>query len=182
MNPPTLETERLILQPISLSHASVLYEMYSDDETIQYVPLPKHHTLADTTDYLQKLITNNEAKKATVWSVYSKENAQVFGNLGLYVEDAVQKTASIGVIIHKNFWRKGYVVEALHEVMDFSFSTKELVRIEARVDTENTASARMLEKLGMVYEGTLRKDANIKGSQRSTRIYSVLKDEWTTAN
>ncbi|MGD8189599.1 GNAT family N-acetyltransferase [Brevibacillus ginsengisoli] len=178
MKYPTLETERLELQPILLEHAPALFEIFSDEETIQYVPIPKHHAIADTTAYLEKLMANNEAEKASVWSVYSKEENRVFGNLGLYAEDPANHSASLGVIIHKDFWRKGYVVEALQKVIDYSFSTKDLVRIEARVDSNNPASYKMLEKLGMVYEGTLRKDCFLKGSQRSTKIYSILKEEW----
>jgi len=54
----------------------------------------------------------------------------------------------------------------------------DLVRIQARCFIENTASARVMEKLGMTYEGTLRKSWNLKGEHQDLKMYSILKDEF----
>ena len=54
-----------------------------------------------------------------------------------------------------------------------------LNRLEARCITENTASARVMEKAGMLYEGTLRQREFIKGAYQDTKIYSILKSEFS---
>jgi ribosomal-protein-alanine N-acetyltransferase len=57
----------------------------------------------------------------------------------------------------------------------------ELNRVEARCIAENTASARVMEKAGMSYEGTMREREYIKGAYRDMKLYSILRSEYTTA-
>ena len=67
--------------------------------------------------------------------------------------------------------------EAVRAVIRFGFGRMELNRIQARCVAENTASARVMEKVGMTYEGTLRESEYIKGALRDMKIYSILRRE-----
>ena len=61
----------------------------------------------------------------------------------------------------------------------FGFRTMELNRIEARCKIENIASARVMEEVGMRFEGILRQHMFAKGTYHDLKIYSILKEEWT---
>ena len=74
---------------------------------------------------------------------------------------------------------KGYCSEAVMITVDYAFLTNSIVRIQARTDTRNLSSQRVLEKTGFKKEGLLRKAAFIRGDWRDLFIYSILREEWT---
>jgi ribosomal-protein-alanine N-acetyltransferase len=71
---------------------------------------------------------------------------------------------------------KGYATEASRAVIDYGFNIMNLNRIEATVDPENVSSVRVLEKLGMQYEGLLQKRVICNGQPRDRRMYGLLHD------
>ena len=87
------------------------------------------------------------------------------------------RVAEIGYVISKEYWGKGMTTEAVKEVVKFGFDQMDLVRIQAQCFTENQASARVLEKAGMVCEGILRKAMYIKGKHRDLKMYSILRED-----
>jgi len=54
----------------------------------------------------------------------------------------------------------------------------ELVRVQARCLVENIGSQRVMEKIGMSYEGTVRKGIKVKGQHWDLKLYSILKEEF----
>ncbi len=73
---------------------------------------------------------------------------------------------------------KGYVTEAIRIIVDYLFLSKDVVRIQAKADTENLASWKALEKAGFRREGILRKTFFCRGEWRDDCIYSILREEW----
>ncbi|WP_264371088.1 GNAT family N-acetyltransferase [Tetragenococcus koreensis] len=72
------------------------------------------------------------------------------------VADQAAKTAEIGYCIGQNWWNNGYASETLSKVIAFLFEKNGFERIEAFYDADNPASGKVMQKAGMVYEGTLR--------------------------
>ncbi len=70
------------------------------------------------------------------------------------------------------------MTEAVRAVIAFGFRTLQLNRIEARCEIKNIASARVMEKAGMKFEGILRQHAFYKGAFRNFKMYSILRKEW----
>jgi ribosomal-protein-alanine N-acetyltransferase len=73
---------------------------------------------------------------------------------------------------------KGYVSEAIEIMVDYLFLSRDLVRVQAKADTENVASWKALEKAGFKREGVLRKTFYCRGKWRDDCIYSILREEW----
>ena len=73
---------------------------------------------------------------------------------------------------------RGLAPEAVRALIRFGFERMGLNRIEARCIAGNTASARVMEKAGMTYEGTLREREKIQGELRNMKMYSVLRREY----
>ncbi len=89
--------------------------------------------------------------------------------------------AELGYVLSREHWGKGLTPEAVRAVSRFGFGRMKLNRVEARCIAENTASARVMEKAEMAYEGTLRKREFIKGAYRDMKLYSILRREYSRA-
>ena len=81
----------------------------------------------------------------------------------------------IGYVLHPDFWGKGYAVEAASCVMDFGFETLGLHRIEARFMKGNDASLRVMEKLGMSFEGYHVDEIFVKGEYKTVGVCALVK-------
>lgn len=112
-----------------------------------------------------------------VFTIVEKFPDKIVGNIEMNIKDW-DGVGEIGFIIHQDHWGKGLATEAVKLIMDYSFEKCELQRIVALCCPENGASLRVLEKAGMVKEGTLRKDILIKGEWKDSCVYSLLREEW----
>lgn len=73
---------------------------------------------------------------------------------------------------------KGYATEAVQILVDFLFLTRQLERIQALIDVENTASQKVIEKAGFFREGELRNAYWPRGEWRNAYMYSITRREW----
>jgi len=86
--------------------------------------------------------------------------------------------AYIGYFLSRGSWGKGYATEVGRALLSFGFDQLKLLRIWAWCDTENSASVRVLEKLGMRREAHFRKSVMVQGGWRDCFVYGILRDEW----
>ena len=75
------------------------------------------------------------------------------------------------------YWNRGYCTEAARAVVAFGFSAWGMHRIQARHYTNNPASGRVMEKIGMTYEGCLRQCVQKWGEYLDVCIYGILEEE-----
>jgi ribosomal-protein-alanine N-acetyltransferase len=87
-------------------------------------------------------------------------------------------SAEIGYVINPAYRGKGIAVEAAMRVIDFGFSELGLNRIEAKYIVGNDASRRVMEKLGMSFEGVMRSSMLVKDRYRDIGVFSILKNEF----
>ncbi|MPY34231.1 GNAT family N-acetyltransferase [Streptomyces adustus] len=88
------------------------------------------------------------------------------------------RSASLGYCFDDAAWGHGYATEAARAVLRWAFDTLDLNRVQAETDTRNLASARVLEKLGFVREGTLREDCVVHGEVSDSWVYGLIRREW----
>jgi len=91
------------------------------------------------------------------------------------------RSASLGYCFAQTAWGNGYATEAARAVLRWTYQTLDLNRVQSEVDTRNIASARVLEKLGFVREGTLRQDCIVNGDVSDTWVYGLLRSDWQSA-
>ncbi|WP_261134448.1 GNAT family N-acetyltransferase [Bacillus sp. Marseille-Q3570] len=180
--PKIIETKRLKLVPISIEHRDQLFTVYSDKETTHYVPRETHLTLSETETLINRLLDQMVENKAIVYSIINKDNQYIIGTSGLYILNLEHRRASVGAVIRSNYWSKGYVTEALEKLIDIGFNEFDLIRIEGMCMHTNKASEKVMKKLGMTYEGTLRSDVFVKGNSYDSKVYSILKNEFAKKN
>jgi RimJ/RimL family protein N-acetyltransferase len=88
------------------------------------------------------------------------------------------RSASMGYCLEAAAWGHGYATEAGQALLRWAFDTLDLNRVQAETDTRNTASARVLEKLGFVREGTLRQDCIVNGEVSDSWVYGLIRRDW----
>jgi RimJ/RimL family protein N-acetyltransferase len=84
----------------------------------------------------------------------------------------------LGYCLDDAAWGHGYATEAARCLLQWAFDTLALNRVQAETDTRNTASARVLEKLGFVREGMLREDCVVNGEVSDSWVYGLLRRQW----
>jgi ribosomal-protein-alanine N-acetyltransferase len=175
---PELETERLLLRKMRLDDARAMFAYASDPEVTRYVLFETHRSIEDSEAFLRLAVEGYERGDFGGWGVVLKDSGAFVGTCGVdYGYAPEHARAELGYVLSREHWGKGLIPEAVRAVIRFGFGRMELNRIQARCIAENTASARVMEKAGMTYEGTLREYQLIKGAYRDMKFYSILRRE-----
>ncbi|MFJ5294781.1 GNAT family N-acetyltransferase [Streptomyces sp. NPDC088348] len=87
----------------------------------------------------------------------------------------------MGYVFDAAAWGDGYAIKTAHAVLRWAFVSLDLTRVQAETDTRKVMSARVLEKLGFVREGTLREDCVVNGDVSDSWVFGLLRREWHPA-
>lgn len=178
-NLPTIETERILLRKMSLKDAKDMFEYAQDSQASKYTGWYTHNSIQDTKLFLQYTINNYKNNQLSNWGIVQKAEQKFIGTAGFVDWNIEHAKAEIGYTLSRKYWGKGYMTEVVNAIIYFGFRTMMLNRIEARCVIENIASARVMEKVGMKYEGILRGCMFMKGKYRDLKMYSILKEEFS---
>ncbi len=181
-HPPTIETERLLLRPLTMADDEAIYAYGSDPEVTKYVLFDTHNSITDSQIFLHLTLDQYANQEPAALAIELKDNKMLIGTIGYLNWHRDHKRIEIGYALSQDYWNKGYVTEATNALIDHFFRNSDLVRIEARCRPENIGSSRVMEKAGMKFEGILRKHVFVKGKHYDMKIYSILRDEWEREN
>jgi ribosomal-protein-alanine N-acetyltransferase len=173
-SPPTLETERLILRKMTLGDAGDIFVYASDPEVTRYVSWEAHRKIEDAEAFLELVMNDYANSGVPTWGIVYKGDHRFVGTCGFVNREPDHVRAEIGYTLARAYWGRGLMPEAVQAMISFGFERMDLNRIEARCIAENGASARVMEKAGMSYEGTLRQREFIKGAYRDMKMYAIL--------
>ena len=172
-NLPSIETRRLLLRALKMSDTDDIFEYASDPEVSKHTFWDTHKSIEDTQRFISQQISSNSA----CWGIVHKEDKRVIGTCYLHSFDAKHGRAEIAFYLSRKYWGKGYATEAVRQVILFTFENWELNRIGGTCMSENVASGRVLEKVGMTFEGILRKHSYARDKFHDLVVYSILRDE-----
>jgi RimJ/RimL family protein N-acetyltransferase len=111
--------------------------------------------------------------------IYCGRTGQLLGSVGGFIE---KHRMTFGYCLAQDAWGKGFATEAAHAFVAAAIAHPAIIRIQAYCDVENRASARVLEKAGLTYEGTLRRYMvfpNLGEAPRDVHFYSIVRNEET---
>jgi ribosomal-protein-alanine N-acetyltransferase len=155
-SPPTFETARLWIRRLELSDAADYFELASDPAVSAETLWDRHASLGETVDYLTRVNQRFDVKQAIHWGIVEKASGKLIGRTGLIHVDPVHEKAEIGYALARAYWSQGIVTEATREIVRYAFVQAGFHRLEARCNASNPGSYRVMEKLGMSFEGLLR--------------------------
>lgn len=172
---PQLETERTILRKLTLDDVEAIFDYCSREEVAQFVTWDVHKSLDDSKNFIHFAFERYANNQVAPWGIVLKENNQLIGTADFVWWQEQHKTAEIGYVLSSDYWGKGLMPEVVNKIIEFGFEQMDLVRIQALCLVENEASERVMQKVGMEYEGILRKRMFMKGKHRDLKIYSIVK-------
>lgn len=177
-NFPPLETERLLLLPLTAEYTDFIFQHFSNAAVSQYL-LDE----SPVTDYAQaeeivQFYVDATGKPYNRWVMVQKADHQPIGTCGYHKWDKRNVRAEIGYDLNPDFWGQAYMTEALSAVITMGFEQMGLNRIEALVYVENKRSIRLLQRLGFKQEGVLRDYYYADAKFYDHGLFSLIRKDW----
>jgi len=174
---PTLRTERLVLRPFTLDDAPALERLCGAREVaLNTLMIPHPYPAGAGAEWIGKHRDDFANDRIHHFAI---DDGQLAGAMALVMKgDAI---AEIGYWIGVPFWGRGYATEAGREVVRYGFEACGLERIFAGYFARNVASGRVLQKLGMTYEGTLRRHVKKWDEYLDLVFLGILREEWLSS-
>lgn len=179
---PTLETERLILREFSLADIPMVFDLFRRQDVNTWLDRDPMQIIEEAERSVRSrmsLFTNGMGFR---WAIVSKDNPdRLIGSCGYFSVRRGTATVEIGYELHPDYWRKGFMTEALRAAIDYSYSERAILpvhRIEALVMPGNAGSVRLLEKLGFKNEGLRREFGYWSGSYQDVILFALLPSDW----
>ena len=150
-----METKRLVLKPIALSHFDDLVALRSDPEVMKYVGDGLTQTKEQVLDFINYGVDYFAKYGLDFFSVFKKETGEFVGQAGLFHVgfNINQPDIELAYRLHKKYWNRGYATELAKALIYYGFNKLSLPKIIATVRPENVGSRRVMEKAGMSYMG-----------------------------
>lgn len=143
-----LETDRLLLRPLVASDADAIYALRSDAEIMRYIREPQNRR--ETENWIRLVSSRWQKDKLGFCGVIEKETGKLTGWCGVWRLTETDEV-EIGYAIAKEFWQRGFATEAAEVLLRYAFAQIKPDKITAVAEPENTASRRVMEKLGMKF-------------------------------
>jgi ribosomal-protein-alanine N-acetyltransferase len=173
-----LLTQRLRLREFEEGDYGALREIEAAPETYRYEPAAPD--AAETRQYIHKarLCAQTNPRERYALGMTIQPGDEVQGRITLSLQNAAIDEWEIGWAVHPEQWRKGFATEAALGVIHFAFGERKVHRIVAFCHVLNTASVRVMEKLGMQREGRIREVRRVNGSWHDEYVYAILERDW----
>ena len=175
---PTLRTARLSLRPFTSEDADALFALHSNAYVLRYWDSPAWSEPARAERFIARCQQIAEEGSGARLVIEGGSDKAFLGWCGLTRWNPDYRSASLGYCLDDGAWGHGYATEAARALLQWAFDKLDLNRVQAEADTRNAASARVLEKLGFVREGTLREDCIVNGEVSDSWVYGLIKREW----
>lgn len=177
-NLPELTTPRLLLRKMKKTDYHDMFEYASIPEVTRYLTWEPHPDIHYTLRYLSYISSRYKAGEFYDWAVICKANQKMIGTCGFTTFHTAHNSAEVGYVLHPDYWGQGIAAEALREVLRFGFLELNLHRIEARFMEPNIRSRRVMEKVGMQFEGFQRDAMLVRETYVTVGTCAVLSTEF----
>lgn len=171
--PPVIETERLILRRVTRADEADIFAYASDPEATRFMLWETHKTREDTRAFIEYTLKEYETGRHWDYAFELKSEQRLIGTGGVFNKVDVHCT-EIGYIISREYWGRGLVPEAMGALTDYLFTRANVHRIEAKHFLENEKSGRVMQKLGMSYEGTLKDKLFARNAYQTVKLYAMI--------
>ena len=179
---PMLRTARLFLRALQLRDAADMYEYAGTSLATRYLSWLPYPNLDTAKIYLSTAKKRYRNGTLYDWAVVDAQSGKMIGTCGFTSFDLKNNSAEIGYVLNPNYWGKGLMAEAVRAVWLFGFEKLNLQRIEAKYFTENRQSRRVMDKVGMRFEGIARQSFLCHGNYMDLGVCAILRDEFYKRN
>ncbi|MCA1711280.1 MAG: GNAT family N-acetyltransferase [Actinobacteria bacterium] len=161
---------RLVLRPFLLTDEDALHAFASDPAVTRYTDWGPNDRAATQAFLAEATVPQDDAALFAV-----TVDGAVIGSAGVTVDSRQHARASFGYVLARGAWGCGYATEAAALLRDHAFEAMAVHRLEATCRPDNLASARVLEKTGLVREGRLRDHVLVRGEWCDSLLYALVR-------
>lgn len=173
MKTPVLITKRLLLRPFHFNDVQDVFDCWeSDPEIAKYMFWTSHHDIEKTKKWIDYEIKKINKDDWYRFAIVLKKTNELIGTGLIYYEDEVA-CYEIAYNLGKKYWQKGYTTEAMQEIIRFAKKELDIKEIIGRAAEENSASIKVLNKLGFQYEKDIIYQCNNGAVSRNGRQYRL---------
>lgn len=175
---PELKTDRLLLRAISRDDAPSIFDYAKDPDVSKTVTWQAHKSIDDTLQFIENYVLKNYANGVpdSFAIAFKEEPQRVIGTVGFF-NRSVPHCMEMGYVLGRDHWGRGLVTEAAATAIDWLFDAFPIQRLQAHCLAENRASSRVMEKLGMHFEGCWRGALRHRDYIRDVHWYSLLRSD-----
>lgn len=166
-----LETERLLLKNIEPSDRDFIFSMFSDDVVTRYLYDEEPLTDIKGADDIIDFYTKPEPRGQHRWIIIRKLDERKMGTCGFHCWNNEESKIEVGYDLKEEFWGKGYMQEALKEIISFAKENIPLKEITALIYVNNQKSINLVEKLNFELTGSM--NGEFRGKEYLHNIYSL---------
>lgn len=145
---PVLETERLILRPVTLDDAEALFSWNSDERVTRFMSYSTLTDISQTIDFIKSTFTEENEWH---WAFVLKEENRVIGTGSIGPDAQMQGYWGIGYNLRYDYWHKGYCTEAMKAIIDFAYRNLGVKKICSDHAVDNPRSGKVMEKCGLKF-------------------------------
>lgn len=171
---PDLATDRLALRQLRVSDAVEMLYLRSHPELMRYIPRPLSRTVEEAAELIERYQGYLDRHEGINWAITEKGKDVLIGAVGFVHFEPENHRGEVGYLLHDAFHGKGIMTEALQAVLHYGFHTLKLHSVGAVIDPENTASEKVLQKLGFAKEAHFRESGRYEGRWLDSYVYSLL--------
>ena len=175
----TLEADRLILRRFQADDAQQMFDNWaSDSEVTKFLTWPTHKSVDVSKFVINDWLINYDKNDYYSWGIVIKDTNELVGSISVTNIKECAEGIEIGYCIGRKYWGKGITAEAGRAVVKFLFEEVKAIRVCAYHAPENPNSGKVMKKIGMTYEGTLRQSDICNQGIVDAVIYSILRSEY----
>jgi RimJ/RimL family protein N-acetyltransferase len=175
---PRLAGERVSLRPHRDDDGDALFTLYGDPDVTRWWSHEPWTDRQQAIAHLERMRRDRINDEFYPWAIASNADDALIGTAALYEIDRTHKRGMIGYSLSPSMQGRGYVNEALRLLIEFAWTTLDLQRLEADTDPGNDASRHVLERLGFVLEGSMRKRWFVHGKWHDASWYGLLREDY----
>jgi RimJ/RimL family protein N-acetyltransferase len=175
----TAETERMRLRTYTGEDFAEFFDLHRREDVARYLPWhPRDEEGARAAiDRHQDLEVEIDDQGVTL-AAFDKDSGRLVGDFVLILRSVEHLRGEIGYVLHPDFTGRGLATEGARHLLGLAFERLELRRVIGRIDARNTASARVLTKIGMRHEAHLVENELFKGEWTDEDDFAMLRREW----
>lgn len=170
-----LEGEHVRLREFTADDRDAVHAFAGDPDVVRFMDWGPN-TLAETESFLTSVAVHQtlDPRRAYELAVTDRVSGALVGSCALHEYDATHSSGHVGYVLHPDWRGRGFATEAASLLLDFGFNTLGLHRIFATCHPDNLASARVLERVGMLAEGRMRQDRRVRDGWRDSLLFARL--------
>jgi len=175
----TIETQRLILRRFEIADTESVFQTWLSDPVVQNNYGEKAcNTTVEARQIIEKWISQYNNNEFYRWAIILKGIDTSIGQIAFHFVDSKNQRADVEYCIGQSYWGNGYAAEALNAVIEYAFKHIRLNRVQAFHRSKNAASGKVLEKVGMKYEGVLKQYLIHNDEFDDCIMYAAIRNEW----